>query len=55
MPLRGGAWFLPPSGLRGGGFLSLPRDLRGPGLRGYFLCEQKVPKKSLKPDGLRIP
>ena len=33
----------------------IPRDLRGPGLRGYILCEQKVPKKSLKPGGLRIP
>ena len=27
---------------------SKARDLRGPGLRAYFLCEQKVGKKSLK-------
>ena len=27
---------------------SIARELRAPGLRGYFLCEQKVPKKSLR-------
>ncbi len=32
-------------------FLSKARDLRGPGLRAYFLCEQKVGKKSLRKRG----
>ncbi len=31
--------------------LSKARDLRGPGLRAYFLCEQKVGKKSLRKQG----
>ena len=30
---------------------SIARDLRGPGLRAYFLCEQKVGKKSLRKRG----
>ncbi len=30
---------------------SKARDLRGPGLRAYFLCEQKVGKKSLRKRG----
>ncbi len=30
---------------------SMARDLRGPGLRAYFLCEQKVGKKSLRKRG----
>jgi len=29
-------------------FYSIARGLLAPGLLGYFLCEQKVPKKSLK-------
>ena len=32
-------------------FLSKARDLRGSGLRAYFLCEQKVGKKSLRKRG----
>ena len=29
-------------------FYSIARGLLAPGLLGYFLCEQKVPKKSLR-------
>ena len=38
-----------PQGRLRSRFYSVARDLRGPGLRAYFLCEQKVGKKSLKP------
>ena len=38
-----------PFGREASVFLPEARDLRGPGPRAYFLCEQKVGKKSLKP------
>ena len=37
-----------PFGHEGKIFLPSARGLLAPGLLGYFLCEQKVPKKSLK-------
>ena len=48
-------WSRPPGARGGCGAALQPRGLRAPGPCGYFLCEQKVTKKSLEPEVPDLP